>query len=268
MMSVRYVMMSGGKGTRAINIGRLKTCTVRTKLNNWGRKRCQNHNGRQQFPNGCAKLITDGTQEVNKCRKRWYRMKTPVLYNKGPVQYCVAGYDDECKDLFLDIINYRQYPLILYWKAAFNLPGVCNTSIAVSEQNGEPNDCKCIDMPVSFAGSIDCCHAAANQIIRYWFESSKPKHPLQVDEISSIAMAAAASRGRRVVAETRTFPSNVLDPTTCCRYVIFEGFLVQRSDDGPSRRCRCPGDCFRRRATTAWNLDSTSNDLRHILRSV
>jgi hypothetical protein len=58
-------MMIGGEGTRAINIGRLKTCTVRTKLNNWGRKRCQNHNGPQQFPNGCAKIITVGTQEVS-----------------------------------------------------------------------------------------------------------------------------------------------------------------------------------------------------------
>jgi hypothetical protein len=34
--------MSSGKGTRAINIGRFKTCKVRTKLDNWGRQRCQN----------------------------------------------------------------------------------------------------------------------------------------------------------------------------------------------------------------------------------
>jgi hypothetical protein len=60
-----YPMTSGGKGTRAIKIGRLNTCTVRTKLNNWGRKRCHNHNGHQQFPNGCAKKVTDGTQEVS-----------------------------------------------------------------------------------------------------------------------------------------------------------------------------------------------------------
>ncbi len=58
-------MASGGKGTRAIKIGRLNTCTARTKLNNWGRKRCHNHNGHQQFPNGCAKILTGGTQEVS-----------------------------------------------------------------------------------------------------------------------------------------------------------------------------------------------------------
>jgi hypothetical protein len=58
-------MMSGGKGNCAIKIGSLKTCTIRMKLNNWGGKRCQNHNGRQQFPNGCAKIITGGTQEVS-----------------------------------------------------------------------------------------------------------------------------------------------------------------------------------------------------------
>jgi hypothetical protein len=58
-------MTSGGKGTRAIKIGRINTCTVRTKLNNWGRKRCHNHNGHQQFPNGCAKILTVGTQEVS-----------------------------------------------------------------------------------------------------------------------------------------------------------------------------------------------------------
>jgi hypothetical protein len=59
-----YPITSGGKGTRAIKIGRLNTCTVRTKLNNWGRKRCHNHNGHQQFPNRCAKILTGGTQEV------------------------------------------------------------------------------------------------------------------------------------------------------------------------------------------------------------
>jgi hypothetical protein len=58
-------IMSSGKGTRAIKIGRLNTCTVRTKLNNWGTKRCHNHNGHQQFPNGCAKILTGGTQEVS-----------------------------------------------------------------------------------------------------------------------------------------------------------------------------------------------------------
>jgi hypothetical protein len=29
-----------------------------------GKKRCQNHNSHQQFPNGRAKIITVGTQEV------------------------------------------------------------------------------------------------------------------------------------------------------------------------------------------------------------
>jgi hypothetical protein len=57
-------MTSSGKGTRAIKIGRLNTCTVRTKLNNWGRKRCHNHNGHQQFPNGCGEKLTGGSQEV------------------------------------------------------------------------------------------------------------------------------------------------------------------------------------------------------------
>jgi hypothetical protein len=58
-------MTSGDKGTLAIKIGRLNTCMVRTKLNNWGRKRCHNHNGHQQFQNGCAKILTGGTQEVS-----------------------------------------------------------------------------------------------------------------------------------------------------------------------------------------------------------
>jgi hypothetical protein len=57
--------MSSGRGTRAIKIERLKTCTVRTKLSNWGKRRCQNHNGSQQFPNGRAKILTVGTQEVS-----------------------------------------------------------------------------------------------------------------------------------------------------------------------------------------------------------
>jgi hypothetical protein len=61
----RYAMWSSGKGTRAIDIGRFKMCTVRTKLNNWGRKGCHNHNGHQQFPNRYAKIITVGTQEVS-----------------------------------------------------------------------------------------------------------------------------------------------------------------------------------------------------------
>jgi hypothetical protein len=57
-------MTSGDKGTRAIKIGILNTCTVRTNLNNnWGRKRCHSHNGHQQFPNGYAKEV--GTQEVS-----------------------------------------------------------------------------------------------------------------------------------------------------------------------------------------------------------
>jgi hypothetical protein len=60
-----YPMTSGGKVTHAIKIGRLNTCTIRTKLNNWGRKRCHNHNGHQQFPNGCAKILRGGTQEVS-----------------------------------------------------------------------------------------------------------------------------------------------------------------------------------------------------------
>jgi hypothetical protein len=34
-------------------------------LNNWGRKRCHNHKGHQQFPNGCAEILTGGTQEVS-----------------------------------------------------------------------------------------------------------------------------------------------------------------------------------------------------------
>jgi hypothetical protein len=58
-------MTSGGKLTSAIQIGRLNACTVRTKLNNWGRKRCHNHKGRQQLPNGCAEILTGGTQEVS-----------------------------------------------------------------------------------------------------------------------------------------------------------------------------------------------------------
>jgi hypothetical protein len=51
-------MTSGGVGTPAINIGRFKTYKVRTKFDNWGRKRWENHNGSQQFSNGCAKIIT------------------------------------------------------------------------------------------------------------------------------------------------------------------------------------------------------------------
>jgi hypothetical protein len=58
-------MTRGGKGTRAMKIRRFKTYIVRTKLNNQGKKRCQNHNGQQQFSNGCAKIITGGTQEVS-----------------------------------------------------------------------------------------------------------------------------------------------------------------------------------------------------------
>ncbi len=51
-------MTSGGVGTPAINIGRFKTYKVRTKFDNWGRKRWENHNGSKQFSNGCAKIIT------------------------------------------------------------------------------------------------------------------------------------------------------------------------------------------------------------------
>jgi hypothetical protein len=54
-----------GKGTCAINIGRLKTYKVRMKLDKWGRKRYQNPNGGQQFPNWSAKIIIGGTQEVS-----------------------------------------------------------------------------------------------------------------------------------------------------------------------------------------------------------
>jgi hypothetical protein len=56
-------MMSGGKGTRTINIGRFKTYKVRTKFDNWGRKRCKNPNGSQQFPNWRAKILTGSFQE-------------------------------------------------------------------------------------------------------------------------------------------------------------------------------------------------------------
>ncbi len=41
----------GGRGNRAINIGRFKTYKARTQFDNWGRKRCENLNGSQQFPN-------------------------------------------------------------------------------------------------------------------------------------------------------------------------------------------------------------------------
>jgi hypothetical protein len=57
--------MSGAKGTRAINIRRFETYKVMTNLDNWGGKRCQNLNGRQQFPNGCVKIIWGGTQKVS-----------------------------------------------------------------------------------------------------------------------------------------------------------------------------------------------------------
>jgi hypothetical protein len=35
------------------------------KKDNWGKKMSQKHNGSQQFPNGCAKIIMGGTQEVS-----------------------------------------------------------------------------------------------------------------------------------------------------------------------------------------------------------
>jgi hypothetical protein len=74
-------MTSGGKGTRAIKIGRLNTCTVRTKLNNRGRKRCHNHNGHEQFPrNGYAKILTCGTQEVSRKVVSDEKPSTDVLY--------------------------------------------------------------------------------------------------------------------------------------------------------------------------------------------
>jgi hypothetical protein len=59
-------MVSSGKGTRTIDVGRFKTNKVRTKGDNWGRKRCQSPNSRQQLlSNGCAKIITGGPQEVS-----------------------------------------------------------------------------------------------------------------------------------------------------------------------------------------------------------
>jgi hypothetical protein len=58
-------MVSGGKETCTVNIGRFKTYKVRAKLNNWGRTRCANPNGSQHFPNGRAKIVTGGTQEVS-----------------------------------------------------------------------------------------------------------------------------------------------------------------------------------------------------------
>jgi hypothetical protein len=58
-------MRSGGKGTRAIHIGRFQPYQGSTEFDNWGRKRCkENYNGSQQFPNRNAKLVTSGSQEA------------------------------------------------------------------------------------------------------------------------------------------------------------------------------------------------------------
>ena len=53
------------KEIRAINIGRLKTHNLRTKRDNWGRKRAKNVNGPNGYRNGCAKKITRGDQKVS-----------------------------------------------------------------------------------------------------------------------------------------------------------------------------------------------------------
>jgi hypothetical protein len=58
-------MMRSGKGTRIINIERFKTYKVRTKLDNWGRQRCQNPNGCQQFPKGCPNSNSGWIKEVS-----------------------------------------------------------------------------------------------------------------------------------------------------------------------------------------------------------
>jgi hypothetical protein len=58
-------MRSGGTGSRARNIGINRMYNGRRKKDNWGKKRSQKCNGRQQFSNRRAKIITGGTQEVS-----------------------------------------------------------------------------------------------------------------------------------------------------------------------------------------------------------
>jgi hypothetical protein len=50
-------MTSGGKQTRAINIGRFKLYKVRTEFDKWGREINENPNGSQWFPNWHATII-------------------------------------------------------------------------------------------------------------------------------------------------------------------------------------------------------------------
>jgi hypothetical protein len=57
----RCPMTSGGKQTRAINIGRFKPNKVRKKFDKWGREINKNLNGSQRFPNWLAKIITCGS---------------------------------------------------------------------------------------------------------------------------------------------------------------------------------------------------------------
>jgi hypothetical protein len=58
-------MRSEGTGTQAINIGCNKAYNGRTEQDNWGEKGSQKRDGLQPFPNGRAKIITDGSQGVS-----------------------------------------------------------------------------------------------------------------------------------------------------------------------------------------------------------
>ena len=55
-------MPSGGKVTRAIKIGELKTCNVRTKFDKWGRKNLSLPNGYKRLKNWRAKILTGGSR--------------------------------------------------------------------------------------------------------------------------------------------------------------------------------------------------------------
>jgi hypothetical protein len=50
-------MTSGGNKTRVINIGRFKPYKLRKKIEKWGKKRNEDPNGWQRFPNWRAKII-------------------------------------------------------------------------------------------------------------------------------------------------------------------------------------------------------------------